>query len=98
MKTQQQGVLRHPAVSLSKNLFFDRLTEVKGATKTSNTTPKCMWILERGVLRSKAKCLAKQVILQLISQNVNHSTERPTESNLSGTAFHSLHFAGWWLF
>ena len=47
--------------SLSKNLFFDRLTEVKGAIKTSNTTPKCMWILERGVLRSKAKCLAKQV-------------------------------------
>jgi hypothetical protein len=57
-----------------------------------------MWILERGVLRSKAKCLAKQVILQFISQKVNISTECHTESNLSGTAFHSLHFAVWWLF
>ena len=36
--------------SLSKNSFFDRLTEVKEATKTSNSTPKCMRILERGAM------------------------------------------------
>ena len=52
-------------VSLSKNLFFDRLAEVEGAIKTSNTPPKCMWILERGVLRSKAKCLAEQGIFMI---------------------------------
>ena len=51
------------AFSLSKNLFFDRLTEVKEAVKTSNATPKCMWILERGALRSKSKRLAEQAIL-----------------------------------
>ena len=46
------------AFSLSKNLFFDRLTEVKGSAKTSNSTPKCIEILERGELRSKSKHLA----------------------------------------
>ena len=39
---------------------FDRLSEVKEGAETSNATPKCMWILERGALRSKSKCLAEQ--------------------------------------
>ena len=30
-----------------KNSFFDKLTEVTKAAKTSNSNPKCMWILER---------------------------------------------------
>ena len=60
---RDKGIIKKPPVhrrffSLSKNLFFDRLAEVKEAPKTSNSTPKCMWILERGELRSKAKCLA----------------------------------------
>jgi hypothetical protein len=41
-----------------KKLVFDRLAEVTKADKTSNSTPKCMWILERGELRSKSKSLA----------------------------------------
>ena len=41
------------------------MTEVKEAPKTSNATPKCMWILERGALRSKAKTLAVQGFLNL---------------------------------
>ena len=41
-----------------KTSFFDRLAEGKEAPKTSNSTPKCMWILERGELRSKSKSLA----------------------------------------
>ena len=45
-------------LSLSKNLFFGRLAEVTKAGKTSNSPPKCMWILERGELRSKSKSLA----------------------------------------
>ena len=47
-------------LSLSKKLVFDRLEEVIKADKTSNSTPKCIWILERGELCSKSKCLAKQ--------------------------------------
>ena len=47
-------------LSLSKKLFFDRLTEVKEAPKTSNSTPKCISILERGELRGKSKHLAQQ--------------------------------------
>ena len=43
-----------------KKFVFDRLAEVTKAVKTSNSTPKCMWILERGELRSKAKSLTKQ--------------------------------------
>ena len=46
-----------------KKLVFDRLAEVKKAGKTSNSTPMCMWILERGVLRSKSKSLAQQGFL-----------------------------------
>ena len=41
-----------------KKLVFDRLAEVIKVVKTSNSTPKCMWILERGELRSKSKSLA----------------------------------------
>ncbi len=41
-----------------KKLVFDRLAEVTKAAETSNSTPKCMWILERGELRSKSKSLA----------------------------------------
>ena len=43
-----------------KKLVFDRLAEVKEAPKASNSTPKCMGILERGELRSKSKSLAVQ--------------------------------------
>ena len=46
--------------SLSKNLFFDRLTEVKGAPKTSNPDSSAyMGTVESG-LRSKSKHLAQQ--------------------------------------
>ena len=55
--------------SLSKNKFFDRLAEVKEAAKTSNATPKCMWILERGALRSKSKCLAQQGIFTILQSS-----------------------------
>ena len=41
-------------------LVEDKLTEAKETPKTSNSLPKCMWILERGELRSKSKRLAKQ--------------------------------------
>ena len=51
-----------------KKPIFDRLAEVKEAPKTSNSTPKCMWILERGELRSKSKSLAQQAFLQSLSQ------------------------------
>ncbi len=47
---------------MSKNKFFDKLAEVTKAVKTSNSTPKCMWILERGELRSKSKHLAQQAV------------------------------------
>ena len=56
-----------PLFGLSKNLFFDRVAEVTKAGKTSNSTPKCMWILERGELRSKAKRLASQGIWEHFS-------------------------------
>jgi hypothetical protein len=46
--------------SLLKKYFSAKLAEVDKAAKTSNATPKCMRILERGALRSKSKCLAEQ--------------------------------------
>ena len=49
-----------PGFQSVKKVVFDRLAEVKEAPKTSNSTPKCMWILERGELRSKSKYLSKQ--------------------------------------
>ena len=67
MKHQTRLSVRQPRFSLSKNLFFDRLAAVKGAIKTSNTPSKCMWILEGGVLRSKAKYLAAQGIFRNLS-------------------------------
>ena len=48
--------------------FFDALAELKEAVKTSNATPKCMWILEWGALCSKSKRLAEQAIFTLIRQ------------------------------
>ena len=47
-----------------KKLVFDRLAEVIKVVKTSNSTPKCMWILERGELRSKSKRLLERLIRQ----------------------------------
>ena len=41
-----------------KKLIFGRLAEVTKDGKTSNSSPKCMSILERGELRSKSKSLA----------------------------------------
>ena len=55
----------HPALQSVKKILFDRLTEVNKAVKTSNSTPKCMRILEWGELRSKSKHLAKQALLGL---------------------------------
>ena len=50
--------------SVCQKIHFDRLAEGKGAVKTNNATPKCMWILERGALCSKSKRLAEQALLQ----------------------------------
>ena len=33
-----------------KKLFFDRLAEGNKVVKTSNSNPKCMWILEWGAM------------------------------------------------
>ena len=55
---QKEGGSHEPPSQSVKNLFFDRLPEVKGTAKTSNSTPKCIEILERGELRSKSKHLA----------------------------------------
>ena len=46
--------------SLSKNLFFDRLAEVKGAAKTSKPHSSAYIGTVEGGLRSKSKCLAQQ--------------------------------------
>ena len=54
---------RPPAISVCKKIFFGRLPEVKGAAKTSNSTPKCMWILERGELRSKQNALRSKLFV-----------------------------------
>ena len=51
---------RSPAALVCQKTYFDRLAEVTKADKTSNSPPKCMWILERGELRSKSKSLAQQ--------------------------------------
>ena len=81
--------------SLSKNLFFDKLAEGKEATKTSNSTPKCMRILERVELRSKSKCLAKQGTFHL-SGCVDPSTL--ASPPLGMTLFCDMsHFDGWWV-
>ena len=70
-------------LSLSKNDVFDKLTEGKEAPKTSNATPKCMWILERGALRSKSKRLAQQGILE----NITFGTGNPSPTLLIGCIF-----------
>ena len=72
--------------SLSKNYVFDKLPEVKEAPKTSNATPKCMWILERGALRSKSKRLAQQGILE----NITFGTGDPSPTLLIGCIFYVL--------
>ncbi len=54
-------VIRHLRFSLSKKYFFDRLAEVKETPKTSNSTPKCISILEWGELRWKSKRFSKQI-------------------------------------
>ena len=50
-------------LSFCQKTYFDRMAGVTKAAKTSNSTPKCMWILERGELRSKSKSLAQQAFL-----------------------------------
>ena len=52
---------------LIKNIVFYKLAEGKEVPKTSNATPKCMWILEKGAPGSKPKRLAKQGILENIA-------------------------------
>ena len=49
--------------SLSKNLFFGRLTEVTKAVKTSNSHSSAYVDTVEGELRSKSKSLAQQVFL-----------------------------------
>ena len=64
-------------------LVKDKLIEGKEAPKTSNATPKCMWILERGALRSKSKRLAQQGILE----NITFGTGDPSPTFLIGCIF-----------
>ena len=51
--------------SLSKNLFFDRLTEVKGGFKTSKPHLSAYMDTVGGGLRSKSKRLAQQALFPL---------------------------------
>ena len=48
-------------LSLSKNLFFDRLTEVKGAFKPSKPHPSAYMDTVGGGLRRKSKGFAQQI-------------------------------------
>ena len=52
--------------SLSKNKFFDRLTEVKGAGKTSKPISSAYIGTVESGLRSKSKCLAQQGFADLV--------------------------------
>ncbi len=49
-----------PLLNLSKNLIFDRLTEVKGVAKTSKPSSSAYGGTVELGLRSKSKCLAEQ--------------------------------------
>ena len=69
-----------------KKLIFDRMAGVTKAAKTSNSTPKCMWILERGELRSKSKCLAQQAFLPLIRQKSEIFAAAPRAAPLLSAA------------
>ena len=51
-----------PVFSLSKNLFFDRLTEVKEAGKTNKPNPSAYIGTVGFGLCSKSKCLAQQAL------------------------------------
>ena len=48
-----------------KNKFFDRLTEVKGAAKTSKPISSAYIGTVESGLRSKSKCLALQALTHL---------------------------------
>ena len=56
-RQQQSAGLLH---SLSKNLFFDRLTEFKKAAKTSKMSSSAYVCTVEIILRSKSKSLAAQ--------------------------------------
>ena len=87
-----------------KKLVFDRLAEVKKAGKTSNSTPMCMWILERGELRSKSKSLAQQALLSPHSSKISdfchraHSLGTATGEGFVKNHHFILLFDGWRLF
>ena len=49
-----------PALFSLSKILFDRLAEVKGADKTSNSELSAYMGTVSSELRSKAKCLAKQ--------------------------------------
>ena len=49
-----------------KNLFFDRLAEVKGAVKTSKPISSAYIGTVESGLRSKSKCLAQQGFADLV--------------------------------
>ena len=57
--------------SLSKNLLFDRLAEVKEASKASNSHSSAYTDTVEGELRSKSKHLAQQELSQPLSQKSN---------------------------
>ena len=64
-----------PLLSLSKNSFFDRLPEVKGAPKTSNLPASAYMDTVAGKLCRKAKTLAVQAFLAFWASANNPVTD-----------------------
>ena len=60
-----------------QKLVFDRPEEVNKTAKTSNSTPKCIQILERGELRSKSKYLAQQAFPHIRQKSEIFATFSP---------------------
>ena len=65
-RNEQISALPLGELSLSKNLFFDRLAEVKGAVKTSKPISLAYIGTVESGLRSKSKCLAQQGFADLV--------------------------------
>ena len=82
-----------------KNYFCDRLTEVNKAAKTSNATPKCIQILERGALCSKSKRLAQQGLFAPHPSKIKDFCHLPPGGKaLSVIHCYISHFDGWRFF
>ena len=87
------------SLQLVKNSVFDKLTEVNKAAKTSNSNPKCMWILEVFELRCKSKSLAMQDFLQnLIRQKSKIFATFPKGEGILRAIWFYLLFDDWRLF